>query len=238
MSERESWLRSFHAANPGVTSRAFARGGSYERLAARIPADARVLELACGDGALLRLLGARAVGLDLSYEEIVRGSDSRPRVQARALALPFADGTFAAVTCHLAFMLFDHVEAVVNELHRVLEAGGSFHALLGGGPTAEGDDAFHAFAAMLPKQGRAFGDRRASSEAGWRELFDASRWRDIRFERWVLDLSGTFDQVWTFLGSSYQLEDADRVKQALRERYPIDPVPLSIATYYASVIRR
>lgn len=226
VSRRETFLREFHAERPGITSRALARSGCYERFAAQIPRG-RILDLACGDGYLTRLLGPGAVGLDISPEP-------GPHVRARAQALPFAAGSFDAVACHLAFMLFDEVERVVAELSRVLRPGGAFHALLGGGPVADGHDAFHVFADTLPP-GRGFGDRRASSEAGWRALF--AGWSEPRFERWELDLSGSLDEVWTFLGASYQLADHDRARAAVRAAFPDDPVPLRVATFYASVTR-
>ncbi|MEO7096164.1 MAG: class I SAM-dependent methyltransferase, partial [Polyangiales bacterium] len=67
MSEHERFLRAFHAAHPGITARAMERGGSYDRLAARVDGG-RVLDLACGDGALLARLPTGAIGLDLSRE--------------------------------------------------------------------------------------------------------------------------------------------------------------------------
>lgn len=229
MRDREAFLRDFHAARPAATSRALARSGVYERFAATIPAG-RILDLACGDGHLARMVGA--IGVDISPEP-------GPHVRARAQQLPFRDGAFDAVACHLAFMLFDDIETVVAELARVLRPGGTFHALLGGGPTAHGDDAFHAFAALLPRGGMAFGDARSKSEAGWRELFDARAWRRITFERWELDLGGTFDDVWLFLSSSYQLvaTDADAVRAALRTRFREAHVPLTVAVYAATVER-
>lgn len=159
-------------------------------------------------------------------------------MQGRAQELPFADATFAAATCHLAFMLFDDLEQVVAELRRVLVPGAPFLALLGGGPTGDGDDAFHAFARLLPP-GRGFGDRRASTEAGWHELFIATGWRDLVFERWPIDLSGSFDEVWAFLGSSYQLRtgDSDRTREVLRAQFPGEHVPCTVACYFASVTR-
>ena len=80
--------------------------------------------------------------------------------------------------------------------------------MLGGGPTAHdpgGDDAFHRFLAEARPRGAGFGDRRARTCAGWLELFGAAP----RFERFEIDLSGAFDDVWRFLGASYQLLDAD-----------------------------
>ena len=236
MSEHERFLRAFHAVHPGITARAMERGDSYDRLAAR--ATGSVLDLACGDGALLRRLPASAIGIDVSREEL----GATPRVvQGRAQQLPFADGAFDTVTCHLAFMLFDDVPAVVRELHRVLAPGGTFIALLGGGPTATGDDAFHRFlAALRPHVAapRRIGDPRAKTEAGWGELF--AGWSAPRFERWELDLGGTFDEVWTFLGASYELspETAVSINAELRARYaPDDRVPCSVVTWCASVTR-
>jgi len=220
--EHEAFLRRFHATHPGITSAALARSSrlgrpgsddSYGRLVAAVPRDARVLDLGCGDTYLVSRLGPRAIGIDLAPS---RGPGSGAAiVQGRAQALPFADRSFDACVCHLAFMLFDDVPRVVSELRRVVVPGGVFAAVLGGGPTAggaegEADDAFHRFLAEATPQGGGFGDRRARSEPGWRELFAQG---DVpggpRFERFELDLSGPFDDVWDFLGASYQLSEGD-----------------------------
>jgi SAM-dependent methyltransferase len=246
VSEREAFVRRFHAANPGITARAFARGGSYDQIAALVPRDARVLDLACGDGALLGRLGPRAIGLDVSREEL--GSTARV-VQGRAQALPFADGAFDACTCHLAFMLFDDIERVVAELARVLVPGGPWIALLGGGPTATGptttDDAFHRFLAILGDHARAplrLGDPRAKTERGWRELFGG--WRDVTFERCEVDLGGSFDEVWAFLGASYEVPaaSADRIRDQLRTAtagitHATGWIPCRAVTWLARAIR-
>jgi SAM-dependent methyltransferase len=218
MREREAWLRAFHARNPGITSRVFGRGGTYERLAARTRGD--ILDLACGDRPI-----PGAIGIDMSLEELT----GLQAVQGRAQELPFADASFDTVTCHLAFMLFDDLEQVTAEILRVLRPGGRFMAVLGGGPTGDGDDAFHAFSRLVPP-GRAFGDRRASTEAGWCELFG----REPTFERWPIDLSGSFDEVWSFLAASYQAVD---VRDELRARFPGERVPLTVVTYFATVTR-
>lgn len=234
MTEHERFLRAFHDANPGITARALERAGSYDRLAARC--TGRVLDLACGDGALLaRLPGG--IGLDASPGEVAlarqRGLEA---VEGTAQALPFADGAFDTVACHLAFMLFDDVERVVGEIHRVLAPGGQFVAVLGGGPTADGFDAFHMFLAMLPKGGRRLGDPRARSEAGWRQLF--AGWSEPVFERWELDLSGPFEDVWAFLGASYELTRADEpwIRGELQQRHGAT-VPCKVVVFCAAVRR-
>lgn len=235
-SQREENLRRFHAARPGITSRAFARGGSYERLAGLVAPGAAVLDLGCGDGYLVELLvdrGCRVIGIDPSPEELalalarenVRRITSPERhryVRGRAQALPLGDHSLDVVVCHLAFMLLDDLEQVVAELVRVLVPGGRFIAVLGGGPTAHGNDAFHRFLAIAgPRlRGLGLGDPRARTEAGWRALF--ATWRDVRFERHELDLSGGFDEVWQFLGASYELEHVDRdaIRDELRDQAP------------------
>lgn len=221
MREREAWLRAFHARHPGITSRVFGRGGTYEVIASRTHGD--VLDLACGSRPM-----PGAVGLDLSFDELV-GCDRV--VQGRAQEMPFADASFDGVVCHLAFMLFDDIEQVAAEILRVLRPGRQFIALLGGGPTADGDDAFHAFAKLVPR-GVSFGDKRASTEAGWRELFG----REPTFERWPIDMSGSFDDVWSFLSSSYQAPRGN-VRDQLRAQFPGERVPLTVVTYLATITR-
>lgn len=244
MSDREAFVREFHARHPGITGYALGRAGSYARMAARVQSDARVLDLACGDGTLLAHLGPHAVGIDLSREELAAARAPRI-VQGRAQALPFADASFDTCTCHLAFMLFDDIERVVAELARVLVPGGVFLALLGGGPTADGDDAFHRFLSILGRSARAplrLGDPRARSEDGWRALF--AGWGPIAFERCELDLGGSFDEVWAFVGASYEvpMAAAGGIRDELRTATAgitdaTGRIPCTAVTWLARVIR-
>jgi len=213
----EAFIRAFHAANAGAMSKALARGGSYERLAALVRDRERVLDLACGDGALLRWIGSYAIGVDVSIDELRLASHNV--AQARAQQLPLADASIDACTCHLAFMLFDELDRVTAELARVIAPGGEFLAVLGGGPIADDrePDAFHEFVTLLPAA-RALGDSRARSEAGWRALFDESQWSVSPFERWELELGGTFDEAWEFLGASYELNGDLAIRDRLHAR--------------------
>lgn len=204
MTELEDRVLAVHAARPGFTSRGFARSGTYDRLAAAVPAGARVLDLACGDGVLLsRIPGA--IGLDLSPDELALARG--PVVRARAQALPFADGSFDVVTCHLALMLFDDLERVLQELERVLVPGGSVLAVIGGGPVADPiDDLFPVFLDHLGDRANVLPLERPD----WSAVF--AGWSVGPWERHELVLDGTFDEVWPFFAACYEL--------------PADPEPL------------
>ena len=95
----------------------------------------RVLELGCGAAAgarWLRRTGAEAVGLDLSAGMLrhAREASDRsglrvPLVQADALALPFAAGSFDVVcTAFGAIPFVADSAALMREVARVLRAGG------------------------------------------------------------------------------------------------------------------
>ncbi len=196
----EAFLRRFHRAHAGITARVLARGGSYARLAACVPIGARVLDLGCADGELVAMLRARgcdAIGLDLEP------GGAQPVVQGRASALPFLDATFDAVVSHLGIDVMSPLDAIVAECARVMRPGGLLAAIVGGGPTADGDDAFHRYCALAPAIDVALGDPRTR---------DPERWLPgATVERVALDLSGTFDEVWSVLGSGYELFDRDAI---------------------------
>ena len=204
--ELEQRVLAVHAARPGFTSRGFERSGSYDRLAAAVPAGARVLDLACGDGALLsRIPGA--IGVDLSPHELALASGVV--VRARAQALPFADRSFDVVTCHLALMLFDDLEQVMHELDRVLAPGGSVLAVIGGGPVADPiDDVFPVFLDHLKGCANVLPLERPD----WSHVF--AGWCVAPWERHELVLDGTFDEVWPFLAACYELPADPRALRA------------------------
>ncbi len=107
--------------------------------------DARVLDVGCGDGALVRIMareGAQATGLEISDSQLARARAESPvagesyRV-GRAQALPFEDGAFDIV---VFFNSLHHVpiesqEKAIAEAARVLETGGRLFVME---PVAEG----------------------------------------------------------------------------------------------------
>lgn len=100
------------------------------RAALRLSPGERVLDLAAGTGASTEELarsGARVVGADLSTGMLAAGRRSRPGVSllaGDALALPFADGAFDAVTVSFGLRNVADVDAALRELARVTRPGG------------------------------------------------------------------------------------------------------------------
>ena len=99
----------------------------FPLLASRIPATTdRVLDVGCGDGTFCRFVTRderRVVGVDIDASALPAESAGVQYVIASAEALPFADGTFGAVTMT---MVLHHVEAehALAEAARVLAPGG------------------------------------------------------------------------------------------------------------------
>jgi demethylmenaquinone methyltransferase / 2-methoxy-6-polyprenyl-1,4-benzoquinol methylase len=93
------------------------------------PGD-RVLDSCCGTGDLalagLRA-GGRVTGVDFSeamLERARRKSDAIEWIQADALDLPFADGSFEAATVGFGVRNLEDLEGGLRELRRVLVGGG------------------------------------------------------------------------------------------------------------------
>jgi demethylmenaquinone methyltransferase / 2-methoxy-6-polyprenyl-1,4-benzoquinol methylase len=120
------------------------RAGSYDRLfgsltrrviepllgAASVGAKTRVLDLATGPGyaaAASAARGATAVGVDVAGEMVALARRLHPRlefVQASAERLPFADGSFDAVTMSFGLRNVADPDAALAELSRVTRVGG------------------------------------------------------------------------------------------------------------------
>ena len=99
-----------------------------QRLAGLLAPGARVADVGCGPGnhtVLLRELGLRAHGFDLSYEMLTaRGVPGQAQADMRAL--PIADGALDAVWCAAALLHIPRelVPGTLAEFHRALRPGG------------------------------------------------------------------------------------------------------------------
>lgn len=91
-----------------------------DRLA--LPPGSLLADVACGDGAALRLAAARgvlAVGVDLEPR-------ARPTAVGDAHALPLRTGAYDAVLCECALSTFTDPARALAEVRRVLRPGGAF----------------------------------------------------------------------------------------------------------------
>ena len=104
-------------------------------LAAALPPNPRVLEIAPGPGylavALAKLGPCKVTGLDISQSFVRMASQyaKSEGVTARfihgsASDIPLEDGLFDLVVCRAAFKNFSQPLAALNEMHRVLKPGG------------------------------------------------------------------------------------------------------------------
>jgi len=226
----EQFLADFHRDHTGITTATMGHGrapdgrSSYQVLADLADEHDRVLDLACGDGALLELLAGRPhgtlAGVDLSRNEL--SAARRPALrgtllaQGRAQELPFRSAAFDACVSHMAFMLMNELELVAAELARVLAPGGLLALGIGGGfPEGDARDLFRIVLAKLlgelPEDQRIprFGDRRVRSQDGLAGVLRPAGFGPLTWQTVSIDLSGTLDEVWA-------------VASAVYDAYPLD----------------
>ena len=92
--------------------------------------EVKVLDMACGTGDVsiaLRRKGLDVVGADISENMLAIARKKAPEIDFRygdASELPFADGSFDAVTIAFGIRNFDKRAQCIRELHRVLKEGG------------------------------------------------------------------------------------------------------------------
>lgn len=101
--------------------------------AARVGPGQRVLDVACGTGALTCVAAERVapggvvIGLDANPEMLTvarRHSADIEWHEGRAESLPFAEESFDRVISQFALMFFDDQAAALREMRRVLRPGG------------------------------------------------------------------------------------------------------------------
>ncbi len=129
----------------GFIATLYARQAEYDRddlqatarrIAARLNAGSRVLEIAPGPGLLTielaRLTGGRVTGIDISHSFVqIAGDNARSAgvevdfEHGDAADLPFPDDQFDTIVCRAAFKNFSRPLVALNEMHRVLKPGGT-----------------------------------------------------------------------------------------------------------------
>ncbi len=111
-------------------------GKQAAHLTGGLPDGADVLEVAPGPGyfaiEMARLDRLHVTGLDISHTfvEIARENARQARVsvdfqQGNASSMPFAEGSFDLIICQAAFKNFSQPGKAIDEMYRVLRAGGT-----------------------------------------------------------------------------------------------------------------
>ena len=227
MTPAEQFLHAFHTAHPGSTSAAISHWtidetgrSSYDLLSDFLVEQSggdMVLDLACGDGVLAERLLSTTGGplavicLDASPAEL---KQARRRLRKRAVVhngladyMPIPDEEVAAVGCHMALMLMQPIEDVIDEIARVLMPGGVLGAFIA--PVGAADPALQTFQrllAALPAEQRrerpALGDPRTSSAETLHALLSPyfSRIEITPHRLWT---EGTAESLWPALALTY-----------------------------------
>lgn len=131
------YLAGFHTEHPGITEAVLGRArhagmDPYDWLAAEIPHDRRVLDVACGNGVVRpRLRPRRYLGVDSATAELqaARRRGVRKVACADATRLPLPEESVDIVACSMALMLLP-LEETLREIRRVLAPRGSLVATL------------------------------------------------------------------------------------------------------------
>ena len=144
----------------------FAQWGPIVADAAGLRPGERVLDVACGTGALTLAVadrvgpGGSVVGLDANPEMLAVARRKRSRVEwieGRGEALPLPDASFDVVVSQFALMFFDDRAGALREAMRVLRRGGRLAVAVC--DAVARSPGYAAFAALLDRLfGTAVGD--------------------------------------------------------------------------------
>jgi len=147
-------------------------GAAVGWLVSRLPAGARVLDLAAGTGKLTRPLLAAGLSV-VAVEPVAEMRAALPPaatpMEGTAEAIPLGDGSVDAVTVGQAFHWFDG-GAALAEIHRVLRPEGLLALLWN--RRVEGDPANRAFDELVDPYRHEVPTHRWDS---WRGVFDETR---------------------------------------------------------------
>ncbi len=237
-------LRKYHA-NPGQTVAMYepwrtAEGlTSYEVAASEVDSysrNDRILDLACGDGRLLELLAERdftnLVGVDLSPEELAAAQirlGDRAQLHCRpADALGLADQSVDAVVCHLALMLMQPVEPVLEEIARVLRRGAKFVAVVNRYVEHPVYEAYRRAVFRMTKDSGLerlrLGDARVFTGEGFGELLTGTKFaRDtLQVRDFDFTVRTTPAALWSMLRPSYDVYRLPELLQTILEKQVLE----------------
>ena len=93
----------------------------------------KLIDIGCGNGAFLEMFhklspDTKLAGLDLSHEMVLRSRERLPEAditEGDAEGMPFEDGAFDAVSCHMSIHHHPHPERSVAEMYRILGNNGT-----------------------------------------------------------------------------------------------------------------
>jgi ubiquinone/menaquinone biosynthesis C-methylase UbiE len=200
---------------------------------AQIPEGAKVLDVACGRGAVLFSAAERVgpnghvIGIDLA-EGMARETqleiERRGLIQAEARQmdaenLTFPDSSFDFVLCGFSFQFFPHLEQALSEFRRVLKPGGRITVTTWGGDDERWnwyDDLREAYRAVV-KLGSQSLDKpeeiqRWFSQAGFGDIQISTKELDMVF----LDEEEWWNVEWSISGRAglekLSPEDLERFK--------------------------
>ena len=257
MSEAETFLIDFHSKFPSCTPTVFSDGktgdgfSSYDLLASVIPDQGSqpisILDLACGDGFLLTKLIDRKdplltlIGIDMSSDElnVARrrfSENSITLIEGKAQSIPLQDNSNDFVLCHMAFMLMEDIEQVVQEVFRILRPGGVFSFVVGA--KGRNGDIYDRFLEKLKEELKSdnkswlfrLGDRRIRSEDGIRSLFNSRFEQPIEIFDFTLKFSVSPESAVQFFMLMYDIgllstESQSRLAENLLQSFrgSVDP---------------
>jgi demethylmenaquinone methyltransferase/2-methoxy-6-polyprenyl-1,4-benzoquinol methylase len=132
----------------------------------RLPAGARVIDLACGTGDLCRELrrsGYRAVGVDFAHQMLAHARAEIPLIEADVLRIPLVDAAADGATCGFALRNVVDLDALFFETARIVRRGGRAAFLETGRPSNALLRSGHAvyFERLVPLIGAALSDGEA-----------------------------------------------------------------------------
>lgn len=244
MNERD-FLRETMRIYPRLPSYAMWRAIEL-RLLSRVDFPEPVLDVGCGEGEFARmLLGAhkRVVGLDLANNALRQARALSPRViKADATRLPFADGRFASALSNCVLEHIPNDIAVVAELGRVLQPGGTaaitvpapglkehlypYRKLQAEGRQVEAEEYLEEFDTRLAHL-------HYRTEGEWREIFAAAGFATVTVTPY---LPAATVSVWSRLETSLMQPVAAVVHWKLLA-FALVPPPVRLAILYRMLRR-